>query len=309
MPINNGGQAHFDWGGLDVDDSSTTDYHSAQWAADLLEEDHEKPFFIGCGIFRPHLPWYVPQKYFDLFPLDSIILPEVNENDLDDVPQIGQNMSSGLEDESDYQRVKRYNLKKQAVQAYLANIAYADECVGVVLDALKKSKYANNTIVVLWGDHGWHLGEKLHYRKFVLWEESCRVPFIIKVPGNTANGKNCERTVNLLDIYPTLTELCGLPHNPTNEGRSIVPLIQNPSEEWPYPSLTTMGFKRHAVRDENWRYIQYEDGSEELYDHQNDPLEWKNLASDPAYDSLKAALQKWMPETNHPEVEARQAGS
>ncbi|MCG8697462.1 MAG: sulfatase [Bacteroidales bacterium] len=305
MPINKPGQAHFDWGVFDIEKEKTTDYKTAKWAADFLQTEHDKPFFIGCGIFRPHLPWYVPKEYFDRFPLDEIVLPEIKEDDLDDVPPIGREMAEGLEEESDYQRLKKYNLQKEAVQAYLASSAYADDCVGVVLEALKNSKYKDNTIVVLWGDHGWHLGEKLHYRKYVLWEESCRVPFIIKVPGNKKNGSECHRMVNLIDLYPTLTELCNIPSNPANDGQSIVPLIESPEMTWPYATLTTMGYKKHTVRSEDWRYIQYPDSSEELYDHRVDPMEWTNLADLPENDSIKNELKKWLPEVNAKEIEKK----
>ena len=298
MPIVEGGQKHFDWGAVNVDKKKTADYLNALWAAEELNKEHDRPFFVACGIFRPHLPWFVPQEYFDMFPIDDIVLPEINENDLDDIPPMGVEMSNGLDPQSDYQRLKRYGLMKEAVQAYLASTTYADECVGVLLDALENSKYKDNTIVVLWGDHGWHLGEKLHYRKFVLWEESCRVPLIVRVPKALSNGKKCNRVVNLIDLYPTLSELTGIPVNELNEGRSFAKLIKDPNAEWNYPTVTTMRYKNHGIVDENWRYISYRNGDEELYYHPEDPLEWTNLANNSKYDSVKNALKAWIPEVN-----------
>ena len=294
--------ANFDWGPTNGKLEETTDYLTAKWAGEQLQKDYDKPFFLGCGIFRPHLEWFVPQQFFDKFNVDDMILPLVNENDYNDVPK------SGFTPSPDYYATKKYGKQKEAVRAYLACINYADSCIGVVLDALAKSKYADNTIVVLWGDHGWHLGEKLRYKKFTLWEEATRMPLIIKVPGMTNPGSRCGRTVNLLDVYPTITELAGVPKNTTNEGRSIVPLLKNTDKKWNYPSQTTMGKDRHAVRDERYRYIRYQDGAEELYDHKVDSMEWNNLANNPKYNKIKARLSKYMPTQNAPAVPGRKGG-
>ena len=250
----------------------------------------------------PHLPWFVPQKYFDKFPLEEITLPEILEEDLIDIPDIGKGMSGGLIKESDYQCVKKYKKQIEAVQEYRANINYTDECIGLLIDALEKHPYKDNTIVVLWGDYGWHLGEKLHYRKFVLWEEACRVPLLIKVPGLTKGGSRCSRKVNLIDLYLTLLELCNLPPNKNNEGRSLVLLLKKPTKNWNYPSLTTMGEKRHSIRNERWRYIQYEDGTEELYDYHTVPFEWNNLANDPRYSKEKSACLLGFQKFNIPAI-------
>jgi len=293
---------NFDWGPTDAAVEETPDYLNAKWAGEQLSLDHDKPFFLACGIFKPHLTWFVPGEFYEKFKVNDLILPEVNETEFDDIP------SAALQPQKNYYTVKKYDKQKEAIQAYLACINYADSCVGVVLDALAKSKYADNTIVVLWGDHGWHLGEKLRYKKFTLWEESCRMPLIIKVPGLTKPGQRCTSVVNLIDLYPTLIELCGLKENPENEGRSIVPLLKNPGKKWDYPTLTTMGRNRHAVRSERWRYIRYQDGSEELYDHSTDPLEWKNLAGDPKYDRIKRKLSSSFPELNEEEVPFRAGG-
>jgi len=187
---------------------------------------------------------------------------------------------------------------KQAIQGYLASITFADAMFGRLLDAIEKSPYKENTIIVFFGDHGWHLGEKEHWRKFALWEEATRVPFIIVAPGITKPGSVCERTVNLMDIYPTLISLCGLPSKDGLEAVDIKPLLMNPKLQWDHPSITTFGYGNHAVRTERWRYIQYSDTTEELYDHDADPYEWKNLSSDPKYRDTKKKLSAWLPEIN-----------
>jgi arylsulfatase A-like enzyme len=294
--------SNFDWGPTDAVFEETTDYLNAKWAADQLATDHEKPFFLACGIFRPHLNWYVPRIFFDKFNEEEMILPVVNEDDYNDIPE------SGYSPSKDYYTVKKYGKEKEVVQAYLACINYADSCIGVVLDALEKSKYADNTIVILWGDHGWHLGEKLRYKKVTLWEEACHMPLVLKVPGVTHPGDRCDAIVNLIDLYPTLTELCGVPANPSNEGHSIVPLLRNPDKKWKYASITTMGENRHAVRDDRWRYIRYQDGAEELYDHSVDSLEWNNLAADPSYNRIKKKLAKQLPAVNVPRVLGKGVG-
>ncbi len=287
---------NFDWGPTNARFEDTQDYLTAQWAAGQLKKDYDKPFFLACGIFRPHLKWHVPQAFFDKFPEQEMHLPQVNENDYDDIPH------SALGPSKNYFATKKYHKQQAAIQAYLACINYADACVGLVLDALAKSKYAYNTIVVLWGDHGWHLGEKLRYKKFTLWEEACKMPLIIKVPGVTKGGSRCSSPVSLMDLYPTLSDLCGLPINPENEGNSIVPLLKDVHTPWDKPVLTTLGFKRHTLRGERWRYTRYQDGAEELYDHFNDPLEWINLADNPKYKGVKAEMAKHLPVINTPEV-------
>ncbi|MBX2874489.1 MAG: sulfatase [Saprospiraceae bacterium] len=302
IPIESPKDKNFDWGVIeDVFLEESRDFKTAQFAAEELLKPHNKPFFIGCGIFRPHLPWYVPKGYMEQFPLEDIQLPPIKEDDLEDVPEIGQKMAKGLDAKSDFQRLKRYGKLKEAVRAYLASMKYADDCLGLVLDALNKSPHKGNTIIVLWGDHGWHLGEKLHYRKFALWEEATRVPLLIHVPGMT-EGQKCSRPVSLLDLYPTLTVLCQLPANPNTDGLSLIPLLKSPNRSWDRPVLSTMGFKRHTVRDQRYRYIQYEDGSEELYDHENDPQEWENLAQLDAYQKIINQLKKWLPKENSKEV-------
>lgn len=206
--------------------------------------------------------------------------------------------------EGDHRRVLESKNWEKAVQGYLAAIAFTDAQVGRLLDALDKSPYADNTIIVLWGDHGWHLGEKQHWRKFALWEEATRVPLLISLPGQST-AQECPRPVNLVDLYPTLIELCNLAPKQL-DGVSLVPLLKNPQAEWDQVSLTTHGRNNHAVRSERWRYIRYADGSEELYDHQQDPMEWTNLAGDPQYNEIKDSLAKRLPEINAPDAPTKQ---
>jgi len=283
-----------DWGPTSVGKEKTQDWLAAQWAARQLQQNFDKPFFLMLGISKPHLTWYVPQEYFDRYDLESINISNFREDDLDDI--LTPDGQKKFKPSADFIAIKQANKFKEANRAYMACISYADDCVGVVLDALEKSKYKDNTIVVLLGDHGWFLGEKLRYRKTHLWEESVRSPLIIKVPGMTKTSQ-CTRIVSFMDLYPTLADLCGLPVPSHCEGRSIVPLLKNPKTKW-YPSLTTMGYKNHSVRSEQYRYNHYEDGTEELYDHRKDPMEWKNLISNPKYKKVIKKLQVYLPETD-----------
>jgi arylsulfatase A-like enzyme len=287
--------AHFDWGPLSVSDEEMGDHHVVNWAIDKLAQEHEKPFFLACGPFRPHLPWYVPQKYFDMYPLDEITLPEIRDDDLDDVPPAGVKMARP---DGDHRKVIETDNYRKAVQGYLASISFADAEVGRLIQALDKSRYSNNTVVILWGDHGWHLGEKLHWRKFSLWEEADRAPLMMSLPGVTQPGGKCPRPVSFMDIYPTLSDLCGLPIGEHLAGRNLRPLLENPQAEWKFPAVTTHGKENHAVRSQRYRYIRYRDGSEELYDHETDPMEWTNLAGNSEYASVKQQLGKWLPKQN-----------
>ena len=293
--------AHFDWGPVNVPDEEMGDRQVAAWAIKELRKKHNKPFFIGCGFFRPHLPWYVPRKYFDMYPPDKITLPNVKENDLDDVPELGKKMAKP---QGDHKKVIEHNQWSKAVQGYLASISFVNTCVGMVIDSLEQSAYADNTIIILWSDHGWHLGEKLHWRKFALWEEATHNVLMAVVPGITKPGGRCSRPVTMLDIYPTLIELCGLSEKDGLEGQSLVPLLRNPEAEWERPALTTHGRNNHSLRTERYRYIRYSDGTEELYDHDKDELEWNNLAGNPKYVEIKKQFANWLPRTNVPEVTA-----
>ena len=288
------------WGVLDVEDEEMNDYATASYTVDYLSKEHDRSFFLACGIFRPHMPWQVPRKYYDMYPLDEIKTPYVPDGDLKDIPAAGVKMANPTKDHGTMLKTGNW---KFAVQAYLASITFADVQIGRVLDALEASPYNGSTIVVLWGDHGWHLGEKEHWRKFALWEEATRVPFFMSVPWITEPGSRCDRTVDLMSIYPTLCELCHLPVTDQLEGTSIVSLLKNPKTEWSTPAITTHGRLNHAVRSDRYRYIRYEDGSEELYDHDSDPGEFNNLASDPKHESAIKELANWLPTDNAPNAE------
>ncbi len=295
-PVNGiAGAAHFDWGPVDVPDEAMGDYKTVSRAIDYLKRDHSKPFFLAVGLIRPHLPWYVPAKYFAEFPLSDIVRPAVKANDLDDVPNAGRAIAKPG---GDHRKVVEADQWDRAVQGYLASIAFADAQIGRLLAALDSSPHAKDTIIVCFGDHGWHLGQKEHWRKFALWEEATRVPLIVVAPGVTRPDSRCERTVSLLDLYPTLIELCGLPHKGELEGETLVPLLKNVAAERATPAVTTHGRNNHAVRSERWRYIRYAHGGEELYDHDSDPHEWTNLATNARLNSVKQELARWLPDRN-----------
>ena len=295
---------NIDWAGLVAEDSAMGDGQVVGWGRRQLLADSGSPRFVAIGIYRPHPPWYVPQKYLDLYPLDSLELPHVLETDLDDVPDaalIGAfdgNMPPMLYHEWGVASGQW----KEAVQAYLASVSFADAMVGQLLDALDRSGRADNTIIVLWSDHGWHLGEKLRWRKSTVWEESTRVPFIVVAPGVTTSGSLSDRAVSLMDIYPTLTELAGLETPGHVEGTSLVPLIIDQDAPWEHVALSTFGYMNHAVRSDRYRYIRYYDGSEELYDHDADPQEWINLAADPDFSDIKNRLAEWLPDWDEPDA-------
>ena len=297
------------WGALACSDDEMLDGINAKWIITELKKPQEKPFFLAYGLTKPHLTWSVPQKYFDLHPLEGIKLPPTKKGDLDDLPAFGKKLAREVYDPSgernfaekpngDHANVIANNQWLKAVQAYLATISFADAQIGRVLDALDRSGHADNTIVVLWGDHGWHLGEKDHWRKHALWDVSTRTPLIFSAPRGVAKDKLCQRPVSLIDIYPTLIDLCGLPKRRGLDGQSLKSLLENPERKWDRPVVITYGLNNHAVQTERWRYIRYRDGGQELYDHDRDPNEWTNLASIPKYSLQKTKLAKWLPSTN-----------
>jgi arylsulfatase A-like enzyme len=205
----------------------------------------------------------------------------------------------------DLELVTREGKYREMLQAYMANISFADALIGQLLDALDASPAAKNTIIVLWSDHGWHLGEKQHLHKFTLWERSTRVPFIIAAPNVTQTNTQTARPVGLIDLFPTLNELCELPTVDGLEGRSLVPLLREPNINWDRPALTTHGRGNHSLRTERWRYIRYADGGEEFYDHSTDPNEWHNLADNPELAAVKAELARSLPRTDAPTLRSK----
>ena len=273
-----------DWGPLSVtDEEFGGDYAVSEWIGGQLSRQHEQPFFLACGIYRPHEPWFVPKKYFDLFPLEEIQLPPgYAANDLDDLSDEGRRRAKNRY----FAHIQEQDQWKLAIQGYLASIAFADAMVGRVLDALEKGPNRDNTIVVLWSDHGWHLGEKEHWQKFTPWRVCTRVPLMIRVPegapalpGGTKAGTICKQPVNLLSLFPTLLDLAGLPKKDSNDGPSLLPLLRDPNAQWRHLAVTHLDRpKNFALSAARWRYIHYSNGEEELYDVESDPFEWNNLA-------------------------------
>jgi len=283
----------------EIPEGGMYDEQIANWTIDKISQKQDQPFFMACGFIRPHVPYTAPQKYFDLYDIDSIVVPDVPEDEFNDIPLMGKSIAFGRTPLGGWYDINRKKeILPELVHAYLACVSFVDDQIGKVLTALENSPNADNTIIVLWSDHGQHLGEKRHFRKQALWEESTRVPLFFKLPGTQHAGETCDKAVSLLDIYPTLMDLCGLPKNEKLEGNSLVPLLENPEMPWDKPVLSTWYYKNHAIRSNNWRYIHYRDGGEELYDHRNDPGEHHNLAGDPAYADVVARLQKFLPETN-----------
>ncbi len=286
----------FDWGPIDKPENETGDGKMVDWAVKHLSEPRKEPFFLAAGIYRPHLPFYAPRKYFEMYPSDEIKLPPIRMDDLDDLPSAGKMMAQNRA--ADFDLVQQSGQYRSIVRAYLASISFADAMVGRLLDALDAGPASRNTIIVFWSDHGWHLGEKQRLHKMTLWERSTRIPFIITDPTVTKHGARCAKPVSAMDIFPTLNALCGLPAVGNLDGFSLAPLLVNPSSDWDIPARTTYGRGNHALRSERWRYIRYANGDEELYDHHRDPHEWKNLALDSGFEDIKAALSKWLPQAN-----------
>jgi arylsulfatase A-like enzyme len=290
---------------LAAEDEDMPDYRVVTYGIEQLQKDHDRPFFLAIGLVKPHMPFAVPKKWFDKFSLDSIELPPHRADDLDDVPPAGVRMAGP---NGDHAAILKSGRWKEAVQAYLATIAFADAQVGRLLDAFDQSPYRDNTIVVLWSDHGWSLGEKSHWRKFALWEEPTRSVFIWSVPGVTKPGGVSARTVDFTSIYPTLCALAGVSPPAHLEGRDITPLLKDPTAPWDTPAITTHGRGNHAVRSERWRYIRYANGDEELYDTSADPLEFTNLAAAPQHGERKAELAKWLPQQEAPNLPSAARG-
>lgn len=297
-------QEWWDWGPYhpDITLAETGDWKVAQWAKEkLLGGELKEPFFMGVGLYRPHLPFYAPQKYFDLFPIQDIQLPEgYKDNDLNDIH--GEGLKMGISGNR-HKSILKAGQWKPAIQAYLACIAMMDDCLGQVIEALEGTGFADNTIIVLWSDHGYQLGEKEKWAKFTLWERSTRVNMIWVVPDVTNAGTVCEKPVNLLDLYPTLASLAGAtPPKNQLEGNDLSALLKNPDWRWDKTSLTTNGYKNYSLRSQHYRYIIYADGTEELYDHRKDKWEWDNLAENAEYSKVKKTLRKGMPDQHVPTV-------
>ena len=285
---------------LQVPDEKMSDAQVADWAIAQLESPpRDQPLFLAVGFFRPHIPWEVPQKYFDLYPLATMQRPKILAGDLDDTH--GHDRVSWhawvLANEDKFQMWARM------IQGYQASITFMDAQLGRVLDALDASPLGKNTIILLWSDHGMAFGEKQNWEKFTLWERSTRVPLIISAPGVARAGARVTSPASLIDLYPTLCDLTGVPVPAQCEGTSLVPQLRDPNAPRTVPAITTQTQGKqsgHAVRDDRWRYIRYFDGFEELYDLATDPDEFRNLAADPKLAAEKKRLRGWLEKVKAP---------
>lgn len=293
------GSPNTDWGAWPRSDKEHVDVRTVDYCIERLTANRDRPLLLACGIFRPHMPFFAPEKWFEGYPAKNVILPELKDGDTADIPSGGQRL---LKQKAWFWRgmtkaeQETPGAWRNAVRAYQACASFADAQVGRLLDALDSSGRSDRTVIVLWSDHGYHLGEKTHWEKFALWEKATHVPFIVVAAGVAATGRECAHPVDLTAIYPTLIELCGLSPKPELDGVSLVPLLKNPNARWERPAVMTYQRDNHAIRSRRWRYIRYADGSEELYDHSNDPNEWSNLAGLPEHAETKVRLRKWIPQ-------------
>ena len=292
------GSPNTDWGAWPANEADTIDCHTADYCIDALRRSSgARPLFVACGLFKPHSPFFAPPKYHP--PYDGMEKPVRRADDWDDLPtgaaRLLQNKKWFWQGMMKLER-KRAGSYQRFIESYAACCAFADAQVGRVLDALDTSGRAEKTVIVLWSDHGFHLGEKDHIEKFALWEKSNHIPMIVVAPGLTTPGTRCEKPVDLSALYPTLLDLCGLPTDDRCDGVSLVPLLKDPAASWNRPAVMTYMRGNHAVRSDRWRYIRYADGTEELYDHSTDPHEWTNIAGNPALAPVIANHRRWLPQ-------------
>lgn len=278
----------FDWGPMPADrESRMPDEAVVREVGAFVSPRQQPPFFCAAGLYKPHLPWHVPERFFQLYDRERISLPPVKDDDLDDVPPIARKWALSP---PDHQLVTSKGQWRHAVQAYLAAVSYCDYQVGRIVETLDSGPNADSTWVILWGDNGFHLGEKLHWRKFVLWEEATRVPLIIVPPRSLALAPSqCHGPVSLMDIFPTILAAAGVSEQ-QSEGASLLPAVHGERIARHRPVLMTWLKGNHSIRSGDWRYTRYSDGTTELYDHRADPYEWRNLADDPNYRSRASAL-------------------
>lgn len=283
---------HFDWGPLPAEaEASMPDERTCRSVSDFLANPPEQPFLCAAGLYKPHLPWHAPSRFFDLYDANQISLPHVRDDDLDDVPPLAREWALSP---PDHDLVTRRDQWRPAVQGYLACISYCDWLVGRMMAALDASPAAENTWVVFCGDNGFHLGEKLHWRKFTLWEEATRVPLIIVPPKNAPNVQpRIHDPVGLTDVAATLFDVCGIAGAPQTDGASLAAAMRGAAVD--RPTISTWGRGNHSVRSGNWRFTRYGAGGDELYDLSADPNEWTNLANDPRLASRAADLARLLP--------------
>jgi choline-sulfatase len=294
------GHALVDWGVYPESDEEQDDWKVAEWAIEQLKNPpRDKPFFLSVGFRHPHVPLYASQKWFDLYPEEDYLLPVMRGDDRDDIPRFAWYLHWELP-EPRLAWLQMHGQWKPKVRAYLASVSFVDMLVGRVLDALRSAGLEQNTIVVLLSDHGYHLGSKDISGKNSLWYESSRVPFLFAGPGVPQQGAACDEPVELLDLFPTLTDLAGLPPPGGLEGHSLLPQLRNVQETRPWPAMCTHGPGNHAIVTRQWRFIQYADGSRELYNRIDDPHEWNNLALLGGYAPVLKHLAGFVPESAAP---------
>ena len=299
-------KTHTDWGAYPSTDAEMIDHITATWGGDFLKREHARPFMLALGFVRPHVPWYVPQHWLDKFPLDEIELPKVRANDLEDVPQAARDLAAVPQMPTLDWAIENEEWRP-IMQAYLASIAFADHCVGIVMESLRKSGRDKDTLVCLISDNGYHLGEKQRFAKMSLWERSTRVPLIFAGPG--VQQQVISDPVGLIDIYPTVLDMLDLPANPENSGRSLGLALREGAPLPPQPQVSVYGLGNFAVIDQRYRYIRYADGSEELYDHESDPMEWHNIAGRPDMADVKQRLAAHIPQNPLADVLLKEAAS
>ena len=298
-PAPMGNHPLMDWGVFPHRDEDKGDYQVASWAIEQLRNaPRDQPFFLAAGFFLPHVPCYATQPWFDLYPDDDSVLPKILEDDRADTPRFSWYLHWNLP-EPRLKWVRDNQQWRNLVRSYLACTSFVDAQIGRVLTALQEQGLAENTVVVVWGDHGWHLGEKGITGKNTLWDNGTRVPLIFAGPGVSPGGRS-RQPAELMDIYPTLVELCGLTPRADLEGLSLVPQLRDAARPRERPAITSHNQGNHGVRSERWRYIRYADGSEELYDHDADPREWTNLIGRPEHAAVVAAHRRWLPKIDVP---------
>lgn len=294
------GSRNTDWGRWPAKIEDSIDFQSVSYCTEVLKTSSEKPVFLACGIFKPHSPFFAPKRYHE--PFLGLELPARHQTDWDDLPPGANDLLQSKKwfwqgmMQLDREQPGSY---QDFIQSYAACVTFADSQVGRLLNALDSGPMKDNTIVVLWSDHGFHLGEKDHIEKFALWEKSTHIPFIVSAPNQyiafAKPGTKCDRPIDMTAIYPTLLEICNLHSDAQCDGQSLGPLLRDPNAIWEKPALMTYLRGNHSVRSDRWRYIRYADHSEELYDHQSDPQEWKNLAADEQYETVIAEHRAWLP--------------
>jgi len=285
------------WTGPDADFPDVT---NSTDAIAFLNQKHDKPFFLVLGLWRPHTPFTAPQRFFALYDEKSLPMPPAGwtANDLDDVPAAGRKLAQVWGERWEQTGADHPDLWRRIIWGYLACNSFADWSTGRVIDALDASAYAGNTLVVFIGDNGYHCGEKNHFEKSTLWEAAAQVPLAIRLPGRTQAGTEAAPPVSLVDLFPTLLDYCQLapPRQPL-DGRSLRPLLDNPAGAWDHPAVTLYEEHYFSACDDRYRYIQYPDGTEELYDHTADPHELTNIAARADTAPIKQRLQKQVPAT------------